>query len=63
MRKLLLGAGLVVVVILGWRSLIERVGRPLTELDELYPPPRDDYLDRLLGLSAVRETMIRSFPE
>lgn len=34
---------------LGWRALSQRAGRPLTELDELYPPPGDAYLEELFS--------------
>ena len=44
----MLGAGLLGALLAGWRWLANH--GPLTELDEMYPPPRDTYLDRLLNL-------------
>lgn len=49
MRRLLLGVGLAVLATMGWRAISRHAGRPLTELDELYPPARDPYLDDLLN--------------
>lgn len=45
-RWVLLGFGLGAAWA-GWRWVRDHA--PLTELDELYPPPRDTYLDELLG--------------
>lgn len=59
--RLLLGAGLVLAAVLAARKLIEVAGRPLAELDELYPPPGDDYLHMLADIvsGARRPALIR----